>query len=333
MSVTSDAPVSRIVHEPTRSTLRPGWVISPAVDLLFLANLGWPLVFLLAFWGGFEAHEGVVFWQIYFVTAPHRWITLLIVFGDRQLTERFGRLFLVLFVLIVCLCLTVRMTTGALTCLLTIDYIWNAWHFAAQHHGIYRIYGRLEPAGSLRWAGMEKWAMRFLVVYAALRIAGWSWPFAAVDAWLQQADWWMLAIPGALVVREVAGSGRFHPGRIAYLGSVCLLYSAMIVAVHFRRLDLVLMLATASALFHATEYLTIVSWRVKNRRPGNRADLLGWLMPRWGLTLLLFAGTLGWLSWQLTTHTLQLWLLLNVMVAFMHYTYDGLIWKRKRAAS
>jgi hypothetical protein len=105
----------------------------------------------------------------------------------------------------------------------------------------------------------------------------------------------------------------------------------MILAVHYRRLDLVLILATASALFHATEYLPIVSWRVKNRRNGTRADLLGWLIPRWGLTLLLFAGILGWLSWQLTTQALPLWLLLNVMAAFLHYTYDGLIWKRKRA--
>jgi hypothetical protein len=311
--------------------LRPTWLISPAIDLLFLANLCWPMLFLLQFWGGFEARESVGFWQVYFVTAPHRWITLLIVFGDRELTQRFGRTFLTLFFLIVSLCLMVRFTTGALTCLLTVDYIWNAWHFAAQHHGIYRIYGRLEPAGSSRGETIAKCAMRLLVVYAAIRIAGWSWPFVALDAWLEQADWWLLAIPVGLVAREVTGSLRIHPGRIAYLGSVCLLYSAMILAVHYRRLDLVLILATASALFHATEYLTIVSWRVKNRRNGTRADLLGWLIPRWGLTLLLFAGILGWLSWQLTTQALPLWLLLNVMAAFLHYTYDGLIWKRKRA--
>lgn len=329
----STVPKSYHAKEQTDETFEPtAWLISPAMDLLFLANLGWPLVFLLEFWGGFEAHEGVVFWQIYFVTTPHRWITLLLVFGDRQLADRFGRLFLGLLVLVVSLCLTVRFTTGALTCLLTLDYVWNAWHFAAQHHGVYRIYGRLKPAGSLRFASWEKWAMRLMVVYAALRIAGWSWPFVTLDNWLNRADWCVLGVPCVLIFREVAGSSRFHLGRIAYLISVCLLYSAMILAIHYRRLDLVLMLATASALFHATEYLTIVSWRVINRRHSNREDLLGLLMPRWGLTLLLFAGILGWLSWQLSTQTLKFWLLLNVMVAFLHYTYDGLIWKRKRAA-
>lgn len=309
------------------------WLISPAVDLFFLANILWPLVFFLEFWGGFEAREGVVFWQVYFITTPHRWITLLIVFGDRGLTQRFGRLFFGLFVLIVAVCLTVRVSTGTLTCLLTVDYIWNAWHFGAQHHGIYRIYGRMTPVGSTRFAEMEKWMMRLLVVYAAVRVAGWSWPYATVDAWLNGADWVLLALPLGLLIRESAGSLKIHAGRFVYLISVCVLYAAMILAVHYRRLDLVLMLTTASALFHATEYLTIVSWRVKNRRGEGQNDLLGWLMPRWGLTLLLFAGIVGWMSWQLTTRTLQLWLLLNVMVAFLHYTYDGLIWKRKRSAS
>ncbi len=330
MSVTSDATQAHGAKEQTDETSLPvAWLISPAVDLLFLANLCWPLVLLLEYWGGFDAREGVAFWQIYFVTTPHRWITLLIVFGDRQLTERFGRMFLVLFCLIVGVCLTVQFTTGAH---LSVDRGLPLECLAFRGPASWDL-SDLRPAGTggkSAGVGVERWAMRFLVVYAALRIAGWSWPYATLDNWLGRADWWILAIPCGLVVREVAGSLRLHPGRLAYLGSVCLLYSAMVLAVHFRRLDLVLMLATASALFHATEYLTIVSWRVKNRWGGNRADILGWLVPRWGLTLMLFAGVLGWLSWQLTAQTLKLWLLLNVMVAFMHYTYDGLIWKRKR---
>ena len=320
-------------HIHPNGTTKPttAWLISPAVDLLFLANLLWPLVFLVELWGGFDAREGVVFWQVYFVTTPHRWITLLIVFGDRQLTERFGKLLFGVFLLIVLVCLSVRISTGALTCLLTVDYLWNAWHFAAQHHGIYRIYGRLTPAGSLRFGSLEKWTMRLLVVYAAVRVAGWSWPYPQLDAGLNAADWFLLAIPSSLIVRETIGASAFHAGRFAYLLSVCVLYSSMILAVHFHRLDLMLMLTTASALFHATEYLAIVSWRVQNRRGGSQQDLLGWLMPRWGLALLMFAGIIGFMSWHLTTRTLQLWLLLNVMVAFLHYSYDGLIWKRKRA--
>jgi hypothetical protein len=113
MSITSDAPRAFRFDDDANPKLRPTWLISPAIDLLFLANLCWPMLFLLQFWGGFEARESVGFWQVYFVTAPHRWITLLIVFGDRELTQRFGRTFLTLFFLIVSLCLMVRFTTGA----------------------------------------------------------------------------------------------------------------------------------------------------------------------------------------------------------------------------
>ena len=44
-------------------------------------------------------------------------------------------------------------------------------------------------------------------------------------------------------------------GRIVYLASVCGLYLTLLWAVHERRLGLVLALATASAVFHAVEYL------------------------------------------------------------------------------
>ena len=104
--------------------------------------MAWPLLLLWQLGEGFSGREGLQFWQIYFLTTPHRWITLALVFLDR---EQFGRR-------------RVRVSGDRcrrhdrlprrpaydrhLTCLLTIDYIWNAWHFASQHHGIYRIYTR-----------------------------------------------------------------------------------------------------------------------------------------------------------------------------------------------
>ena len=68
------------------------------------------------------------------------------------------------------------------------------------------------------------------------------------------------------------------------------LYLGLLWAVHEGRPALVLSLATASALFHATEYLALVSWSVRQRHEG-RADemgMLGRLVPRWGLALAVF---------------------------------------------
>ena len=48
---------------------RGGWVVSPAFDLLFLANVGW----VLLLWPGLARADRTLateFWQLYFLTAP-----------------------------------------------------------------------------------------------------------------------------------------------------------------------------------------------------------------------------------------------------------------------
>ena len=123
--------------EPAAPLKATGWIVAPWIDLLFLANLAWPALLLLEGWGGLDAHDGLQFWQVYFVTTPHRWITLALVFVDRRQFVQRPLTYVGLACVVTVLCLTVRATTGTLTCLLAIDYAWNAWHFAAQHHGIY----------------------------------------------------------------------------------------------------------------------------------------------------------------------------------------------------
>ncbi len=312
-----------------------GWLINPWCDLLFLANVAWPLVLLVELTGGLDAHAGVQFWQIYFVTTPHRWITLALVFLDGDRFRQRSGVYLGIAAIVIAFCLTVRVSTGTLTCLLTIDYVWNAWHFAAQHHGIFRIYGRLaEPE---RTAGLltEKVAMRAFLVYVAVRVAGWSWALPTLDAWLARADWCVLLVPAWLIARELRHLSRVNLGRLAYVTSVSGVYVGMLGAVHFRRPELLLMLATASALFHATEYLAIVTWTVRRKHGGGNDSrgVLRIFAPRWGLTLAVFMTVLGLGGWMIRLHLLEFWLLLNVIVAYLHYWYDGMIWKVRRPNS
>ena len=181
------------------------------------------------------------------------------------------------------LCLGVRMATGALTCLLAIDYVWNAWHFAAQHHGIYRIYCRqgeqVPPAPAL-----EKWPMRGFLLYVTLRIASATWADGAWEQWLRWGDWLVAAIPVWLLARDFRQERAGSHGRLVYLCSVVILYSTILWAVHERRLGLVLALATASALFHALEYLSLVGWSVRERHGAlrSRMGLLSYLAPALG---------------------------------------------------
>jgi hypothetical protein len=312
-----------------------GWLVGPWFDLIFVANVAWPLLLLAEFGDGFLGRTGLQFWQVYYVTTPHRWITLLIVFLDR---ERFGRhrgLFLGLAAAAVAVCLGVRLTTGALTCLLAVDYVWNAWHFASQHHGIYRIYTRVaDPARAGHGPALEKWAMRGFLLYVTLRVASATWSNADWEALFRTCDWVVVVVPAWLVLRDLIRWRPGAPGRFIYLISLSCLYLGLLWAVHERRLGLVLALATASALFHAVEYLALVSWSVRQRyaAAGGRMGLLGYLVPRWGIALGVFVLVIGAGGWLMDQRFLEAWLFLNVVVAFLHYAYDGVIWRRPRPA-
>lgn len=321
-----------VPRELTRAA--QGWLVSPWFDALFIANIAWPLIVLMQFGDGFNGRAGLQFWQVYFITTPHRWITLLLVFLDGERFNQRRGTFLSLAVGVAALCLGVRLATGALTCLLAIDYVWNAWHFAAQHHGIYRIYLRRGEPRSAADCTLEKWPMRGFLLYVTLRVATATWSEQAGDEWLQWCDWFIAAIPVWLLVRDLRHAHAGSQGRIVYLASVLLLFVGLLWAVHERRLELVLMLATASALFHAIEYLAIVSWAVRQRHASlqSQLGLLSYLVPRWGITLAVFVLLLGSAGWFMDQGYMEAWLTLNVIAAFLHYAYDGLIWRRQSAS-
>jgi hypothetical protein len=311
---------------PTRS----GWLVGPWFDALFIANILWPIVLMLQFTDGFGGQPGVQFWQVYFVTTPHRWITLALVFLDRERFQERRGAFLAVAAAIAVVCLGVRWTTGALTCLVAIDYVWNAWHFASQHHGIYRLYTRLSDPGRHTGLFLEKWSMRLFLLYVTLRIVTASWSDATWNEWLRGCDWAALLAPIGLVAHDLVRARFELSGRIVYLASVCVLYTCLLWAVHERRPGLVLALATTSALFHALEYLALVSWSVDRRHAvrGDQLGMLGRLAPRWGAALGVFVLVLGAGGWLMDQRFFETWLFINVIVAFLHYAYDGLIWRR-----
>jgi hypothetical protein len=306
-----------------------GWLVGPWFDLLLMANLAWPLVLALHFQEGFSGRAGVQFWQLYFITTPHRWITLALVFLDRERLAARRWVFVGIAAVVIAACLGVRIATGTLTCLLTIDYLWNAWHFAAQHHGVYRIYGRLSEPNRRTGLSLEKWILRLFVLYVIVRVAGATWANAPLEQALGTIDWLALAAPIWLIARDVVRG--WSGGRTSYLASMLALYGALLYAAHFHQPGAVLALATASALFHAIEYLALVTWSARNRYAarGEELGLFARIVPRWSMLLLIFIAVLGSAGWLLDQHLLKSWLLVNVIVAFLHYAYDGLIWRQR----
>lgn len=333
--MTAVALVDRVTVRAVPAIGRRNWLVDPWFDLFFIINAAWPLLLTLQWNDGFQGRAGLQFWQIYFVTTPHRWITLAIVFLDRQRFQQRPTVFLGWLAIIVAGCAAVRLSTGTLTCLLAVDYVWNAWHFAAQHHGIYRIYCRLTDT-TVGWpVFVERWILRLFLLYVTLRVAIATWSNTAWQPIFDVADWLIPAGPLALLLRDSVSFQRVSVGRLAYLLSISALYGSLLWAVHTRRPALVLSLTTASAMFHAVEYLAIVTWSVQRRDESSRRSMgwLGMLASQWLIVLATYLLVLGSAAWFMDQMWTQAWLFLNVIAAFVHYTYDGLIWRHRPATS
>jgi hypothetical protein len=311
------------------------WILGRGCDAVLIANVFWPVLLLLQSAPGFEGRSGIQFWQLYFITTPHRWATLLIVLLDRERFQQRKTAYAAVAVVVFITCVSVRITTGTLTCLLALDYLWNAWHFAAQHHGIYRIYSRLGSAVTSVSIRLEKWLFRSFLLYVILRTASSASAPLEIDAWLGPADWLSLAIPAWFVSRELKSFRQGVCGRSLYLLSLLSLYVSLLWAVRLQRPDLVLCLATASAWFHASEYLAIIGWHMQRRgdASGSKNFLLRWIAPRWGFMVLMYATVLGSGALMMDRDVPELWLMINVIVAFLHYSYDGMIWKVRPSAA
>jgi hypothetical protein len=310
-----------------------GWIVSPAFDLLFLSNLGW-LLLLVPEVSTAEGLFPITFWQIYFLTTPHRWITLFIVAADPDRREGRGRLFLAIAAAAFLSVFAVRHVTGTFLCLLLIDYVWNGWHFASQHSGVLRMYTRKVGGG---WHLLERHGLRLFIFYVIALTAGWS------TGWLEVETSWqrpiaalslgMLAIPVLLLLTSGIFA-RQRLGKFVYLSSVCLLYSMLLIALQENNRPLVAALATASSLFHAVEYLAVVTHYARRRHTIGSDGAFRVMAHNWLRLLALYLIAFGMVAASVELGGIpDWWIGLNVAVAFLHYTFDGMIWKLRRPAT
>src|SRR5262245_27320192 len=125
--------VGRRLETPVRAapvSVRRDWIVAPAFDLIFFANLGW-LLALLPFYLTDDGQPHIGFWQIYFLTTPHRWITLALVALDPDRRAGRGSLLVMIAVGLGALVAGITLVFDGFVCLLLIDYLWNGWHFAS----------------------------------------------------------------------------------------------------------------------------------------------------------------------------------------------------------
>jgi hypothetical protein len=331
------------------------WLVGPWFDLLFIANIAWPLIVLLTITFSIDTADPLNLFVMYFISTPHRWITLVLVFGDSDRIgkepAKFGGLALGLvalgLVLVGIAAILPRLAVAmgiadtlpyladSLDLLMMLDYVWNAWHFAAQHAGIARIYGRMtRPQQLLQHAEFEKTAIRTLVLWVFFRLAvclaassaygqGVRW----LGPWLEWIDPVVMILPIILLVREIRAYRPECRGRLLYMASVIALYGAQLVAIRMENGLAMRALFLAGAVFHAVEYLAICNWSVQKKTTGVWRHQL----TRTGVAMLVFMGVLGITNWVIALHSQYLWALVTLLVSLLHYAYDGIIWRARPA--
>ncbi len=332
MSDRAQPPAAPTSATQAKPPMDRGWLVSPCFDLLFLANFSWILIWLLSLPSD-TAIEPVRFWQVYFLTTAHRWLTLVVVAIDPDRRGEQSRPLAALAVLAAIVVGGVYFGFGHFSCLPLVDLVWNGWHFAAQHAGILRMYSRKVGGGS---AWLERYGLRLFVFYTTLRVAGWSTGWIQADTngqmILRAIDMLVLALPSMLLLVQFRAWQANQWGKLAYLSSVCLLYAAILLSLHpaYGYGSYTIPLLLCSALFHATEYLAVLTVYAGRRRQSGSAGMFQKMAERWlpmlvGYVLLI--GLLGsWLEGPLGT----VWVGLNLWAAFLHYAYDGMIWKLRR---
>jgi hypothetical protein len=327
-------------QSPAASSAKPVkiWLVGPWFDLFFMANLAWPAAALLALVRPLDEMDPISLFQIYFLSTPHRWITLVLVFCDSERfwkePARFGGLAVLLIGLglaLVAVAGLVPYAANSLMLLMMLDYAWNAWHFAAQHAGIARIYGRMtRPEQSQRHAEFEKMAIRTLVLWVFLRLAihiGTTTPYGEnvkwITPWLQWIDPFVFIPPAVLLIGEITSYRTQCLARVLYIASVIGLYSAQLLAIRMENGPWMMAFFFAGAVFHAVEYLAICNWSVQRRTTG----IWHYQVTRTGLAVFVFMLLLGSANYFVNAQSVYAWQLITLLVSLLHYGYDGMIWK------
>ncbi len=314
---------------------RSPWLFGPALDLLFVANLTWPLVAVVVFMNRRWLDLPVELLLTAVIGTPHRWITLPLIANDRErITHRWGTIAAVGAATTAGF-LGLWFFTRDLGLLLLIRYLWNIWHVAAQNTGVTRIY-EIKARPDLRTSGAtEKWLLRGFMVFAFLRVAGVAFAGSPEHApYLLRfsvaasvLDWPAFLIPLWLFAREARAYDPRLIAKYVHMGVSTSNYAAMLLCAHFKLVEWGVAVSVGNAVFHATEYFSIVTWSVGRSAARPASFFLPEIARAWLKSLALFLVLMAVTSAFLATKYGPYWVLLNTLVSYLHYAWDGVIWK------
>ncbi len=327
-------------------------ILGPGLD--FLLFIGTPVIIIPAV---LLAHQAWSSAQIYLFVASfgavgHHLPGMMRAYGDRSLFARFRARFVLAPILLVVAC--VFLAFEAKAALILAVFAWGAWHGAMQIHGFARIYdakvgstGRLtatlDRLLALTWFGtvlaLSDTRTHFILDHALQ--AGLPAPPAGVLGAVRAG---LVALAIALTIAWIANAARnARAGQPPSILKVTLLVTSIAFFAYANVVieDLLLAVVLFEA-FHDVQYLSIV-WLFNRKRaqadPGAGALVRGLFRPRVALVGLYVAlcfayGGLNWVQQGLPQETTAT-VLAGVLAAsaFLHFYYDGFIWRLREAGT
>jgi hypothetical protein len=314
---------------------RRSWIQAPVADLAFF-SYGWLLVLLPLLW--IDAWFYAVVFAVIMVNDLHRHYTFVLVYGEPEEFEKRKALYIGL-PIVAALVSFAFVYSKSFPVLLTISVLWTMYHSVGQKYGITRIYARKAGYGE---AWIEKgliFSWFFYLVFAiAEKEAATLTQFEAgrvvlaslgdLLRYMTVLSYPILAVAlvfTALFVRqEYLNRDRMSVAKMLYVTSILLLYS-----VFFRSLVIGYVVFGFS---HALEYIALVNIFVKTKyaqRPEVKSLLARASRRLWLSSSVFGVGVVG------LCVAAQLWnaealAIYIVGSSFLHFIYDGLIWKVRR---
>ena len=314
---------------------RRAWIQAPVADLA-LFGYGWLAVLLPLLW--VDAWIYAVVFIVLMVNDLHRHYTFVLVYGEPEEFEKRRALYIGL-PIVAALVAVAFVYSKSFPALLTLSVLWTMYHSVGQKYGITRIYARKAGYGE---AWIEKglvFAWFFYVIFAvAEKEAATLSQFDAgrvVLASLGDSFTYMTALSYPILAvalgftllfvrQEYLNRHRMSVAKVLYVISILMLY-----AVFFRSLVIGYLVFGFS---HALEYIALVNIFVRTkyeRRPEAQSPLARASRRLWLSSSLFAIGVVSVCAVAQLQYADALAIYI-VGSGFLHFIYDGLIWKVRR---
>jgi hypothetical protein len=311
------------------------WIKNPATDLTFF-DFGWVLIFLPLVI--FKEHLSIIILSVLIVSYIHRHYTFALVYGDKEEFEKRKQIYIFL-PIVAALATISSLYFDAFKILLVAAILWNMYHTITQKYGISRIYSRKAGYGEA-WIDKGLIYSWFLYVFFALigreheLINQYQAGKVILDyigsylSYLTQASYFFLTIAIVFTLlfayQEFKNRHRLNTPKLLFVISILLLYSIFFYSLIVGYI--------VFAFSHAIEYIVFVNIFVNSKykkKPESKSIVALASKKQWVYGSLFSLGIVAicLLGIKLNENAFEIYI---VGSSFLHFIYDGLIWKVRR---